>query len=196
MRTGLVLYSRGLPALHSESRSAALQREHEYIDWLSTRRAPDGDDDSWRAFIAERRVRQEKARLQKVNEQRREQRHQRGLKCRTLQSPDEWRASERARLLKITEARRAAREAGDLGGKGGRPIDPASRRQQKLAERALDPAVRAECERERDAAVWAAELARLTERMLADREARCAEMLTSLPEDAHADAERLFWESA
>ena len=95
-------------------------------------------DGSWRTFVAERRARQEKARLQKINEQRREQRLQRGSKCR-LQSPNEWRASrdrERARLLKITEARRAAREAAGPLGKRGRPTDPASPQQQKLAERA------------------------------------------------------------
>ena len=41
-------------------------------------------------------------------------------------------------ILKVTEARRAARKAAGSGGKHGRPIDPASRRQQKLAQRALD----------------------------------------------------------
>ena len=123
--------------------AAALQREREYIDWLSTRDAPEGDgqlDDSWRTFMAERRARQETVRLQKVNELRREQRHQRGLKCR-FQSADEWCASrerERARLLKVTEARRAARKAAGIGGKRGRPIDPASQRQQKLAQRAVE----------------------------------------------------------
>ena len=96
--------------------------------------------------MAERRARQEKAgcRRSTYNEQRWEQRHQRGLKCR-LQSPDEWCASqerERARLLKITEARRAAREVAGPLGKRGRPIDPTSRRQQKFAERAQNPAVR------------------------------------------------------
>ena len=176
--------------------AASLQREREYIDWLSTRAVPEGDaqhDDSWATFMAER----EKARLQKVNERRRQQRHERGLQYR-LHSDAEWLASrerERARLLKVTEARRAAREAAGLGGKRGRPIDPASRRQQKLAEQALHPAVRAERERERDAAVWAAELVRLTERMRAGREARCAEMLASLAEERRADAERLFCES-
>ena len=85
--------------------------------------------------MAERRARQEKAgcRRSTYNEQRREQRHQRGFKCR-LQSPDEWCASherERARLLKITEARRAAREVAGPLGKRGRPIDPTSRRQQQ-----------------------------------------------------------------
>ena len=49
---------------------------------------------------------------------------------------------ERARLLKITEARRAAREAAGPLGKRGRPIDPTSRRQQKHSERAQNPAVR------------------------------------------------------
>ena len=101
----------------------------------------------------------------------------------------------RARLLKVTEARRAAREAAGPVGKRGRPIDPATRRQQKLAERAEAPAVRAERERERDAAYWAAELARLSERMWSSREARCKETLASLPEERRADAERLFWES-
>ena len=45
--------------------AAALQREREYLDWLS-RDVPEGDaqhDDSWDAFMAERRARQEKARL-------------------------------------------------------------------------------------------------------------------------------------
>ena len=62
--------------------AAALQREREYIDWLSMRSAPEGDgllDDSWHAFMAERRARQEKARLEKINERRRKQqaRHER-----------------------------------------------------------------------------------------------------------------------
>ena len=37
----------------AERSAAALQREREYIDWLSTRDAPEGDgqlDDSWRTF--------------------------------------------------------------------------------------------------------------------------------------------------
>ena len=78
----------------------------------------------------------EKARLRKRSERRKEQRHQRGLqyKCRTAEEWREWRELERARLQKVTEERRAAREAAGLGGKRGRPIDPASRRQQKLAE--------------------------------------------------------------
>ena len=71
--------------------AAALQREHEYVEWLSSRDVPDGDaqlDDSWRAFMAERRARQQKARLAKVNEQREESSdHQRGLKWQ-VQTPE------------------------------------------------------------------------------------------------------------
>ena len=58
--------------------SASLQREREYIDWLSTRAVQEGDvqhDDSWATFMAER----EKARLQKVSERRKQQRHERTL---------------------------------------------------------------------------------------------------------------------
>ena len=39
--------------------TASLQREHEYMDWLSEQGVPDGDtqlDDSWDSFMAERRA--------------------------------------------------------------------------------------------------------------------------------------------
>ena len=94
--------------------AAALQREREYMDWLSARALPHGDgqlDDSWATFMAER----EKARLQRVSEQRRKQRHERGLhhKTKTAEEWRAWRERENARLLKgyRGEGRRAAREA-------------------------------------------------------------------------------------
>jgi hypothetical protein len=145
---------------------ASLQRERDYMDWLSAQGVPEGDeqrDDSWSAFMAERRIHLEKERLRKLSERRKEQR------C-------------------------AAREAGHAA-KRGRPTDPASRRQRKLAERAEDPAVRAERHRVREDAARAAELARVSARHKLHREARCQVMLASLPDEQRAEAERLYWES-
>ena len=45
---------------------ASLQRESDYMDWLSAQCVPEGDeqrDDSWSAFMAERRIHLEKERL-------------------------------------------------------------------------------------------------------------------------------------
>ena len=74
--------------------------------------------------MAERRARQEKARQQNRSAQQREQRHQRGLqyKCKTAAEMCDSCKRERARLLTVTEARRAAREAAGVVGKRSRPI--------------------------------------------------------------------------
>ena len=55
--------------------AASLQREREYMDWLSTRQAPEGEaqsEDSWAVFMAERRARLEKARLSQLSARRKE----------------------------------------------------------------------------------------------------------------------------
>ena len=78
---------------------ASLQRQREYQDWVAE--LPHGRDDerdeSWAAFMADRRRRQEKA-----------------------------------RLAKVEERRRAARVAAPQ--RRGRPVDPTSEHQRKLAE--------------------------------------------------------------
>ena len=90
--------------------ATSLQREREYIDWLSTRAIPEREgmhDDSWAAFMAKRRGRMEKLRLPRLSEWRKEQRHQRGMhnKYKTAEEWHEWRDRERARLLKVTRKR-------------------------------------------------------------------------------------------
>ena len=63
--------------------AAALQRQHEYMDWLGQLPQPEGDvpppDNSWSAFMAQRRRAHERARLAQLEEQRKEARHARGL---------------------------------------------------------------------------------------------------------------------
>merc|ERR1712091_698581 len=54
--------------------AAALEREHEYVDWLAGLPEPARDDeprdDSWAAFMKERRRRKEKERLRNIEDQR------------------------------------------------------------------------------------------------------------------------------
>ena len=149
--------------------AAALQREHEYVDWLLALPEPEGDvsrpNSSWQAFMAAREVARSQ---QRASEQREERWRQRGLpppanhvdareqvqrewqeccddngwpahavyhpKLRRLFVADRRKRRERARLAKITEQRRLAREAGkDMQQIGpnkrrGRPIDLSSLR--------------------------------------------------------------------
>jgi hypothetical protein len=84
--------------------------------------------------------------------------------------------------------------------KRGRPVDPSSKRQLKLTERAQlleeDPTARAEREREEKAAVCVAESAHRSEIMRLHREARLRAMLASVQDEQQAEAEQLFWERA
>ena len=118
--------------------AASLQRGQEYMDWLAALQHPEGDtslDYSWGSFMAQRRARLEKARLAKVAKRRWEQRQQKRQQ-KPLPTAQEYAARaerERARLAKVTEARRTKREAAGPAKKRGRPIDPSSARQRKLA---------------------------------------------------------------
>ena len=107
--------------------------------WLGALRHPEGEvqlDDSWRAFMAERRARIEKARLQKRNEQRREQRQQKHQQ-------------QRQQILAWVAACEAAGPVQEPPRKRGRPVDPTSQRQRQLA---MTPAERAREREERKAA--------------------------------------------
>ena len=144
------------------------------MDWLEMLPQPDGDeplDDSWAAFMADKRMKAETMRSKQRAVQRREARWQkRGqvapadhVDSRTAVQRDfeahcdqnGWpssaaeaafdrrifvmnrrKQSERERLSKITEQRRAARDAAGLGGrKRGRPVNPESvrRREERQA---------------------------------------------------------------
>ena len=103
--------------------AAALQRQHEYMDWLGQLPQPEGDvpppDNSWSAFMAQRRRAHERARLAQLEEQRKEARHARGL----LRRPP----------------RQGPRYGGPIDPElriVGRPVNPTSKRQQLLAARA------------------------------------------------------------
>ena len=81
-------------------------------------------DDSWATFMVQRRAQIEKARLQRRSEHRREQRQQQ-RKEKPMPTAEVYIARaerERVRLLKVTEARRAKREAAGPAKKRGRPV--------------------------------------------------------------------------
>ena len=111
--------------------AAALQREHEFMDWLATLPQPERDDDdcyddSHAAFMATRRLRSEHERSKLRAQQRREQRHARGL----LRMP----------------AGQGPRYGGPVDPAirmVGRPVNPNSKRQLLLAARAQRKAERA-----------------------------------------------------
>ena len=145
--------------------AASVLRQREYLEWVAE--LPQGRDDerdeSWTAFMAERRRRQEKL-----------------------------------RLANVEERRRAARAAAPQ--RRGRPVDPSSQHQRRLAEQARlsqeDPAVRAQRQRDSDAAAIEAKVTRWCEIWRRRDEARCEAMLTHVPDEQRAEAERLFWEHA
>ena len=110
---------------------AAWQREREYMDWCADLPWPARDDqkrdDSWATFMAERRKDTERVRQQERAEQRRLQRHARGLK----RAP----------------AGQGPRFRGPSDRPSGRPINPNSKRQQLLAARAKPDTVAAPAKR-------------------------------------------------
>ena len=121
--------------------AAALQREHEYMDWLATLPPPERDDDdcyddSPAAFMATRRQRSERERSKQRAQQRREQRHARGLQRKPAGQGPRYGGP-------IDPAIRVV----------GRPINPNSKRQQLLAARAQRKVERAETQ-QRQKAEW------------------------------------------
>lgn len=219
--------------------AAALQREHEYIDWLLELPEVEGDVprpvSSWEAFMAAREVARSQ---QRAKEQREERWRKRGLpppadhvdareqvqrewqeqcdengwpahavfhpRMRRLFVEDRHKRRERARLGKITEQRRAAREActrtQQIGPskRRGRPIDPSSHRQQLLEERERleneDPAARAQREHGLDTAACAALLGRRAATWASFRERRGRDLLARVPEERQAEVKLLFEE--
>ena len=102
--------------------AAAAERQRQYMDWLHTLPKPEGDvqqpDNSWQTFMADHRRKQERARLAQRIDPRKVERHARGLKIRP--------AGQGLRYGGLTDP--AVRVVG-------RPVNPESKRQKRLAAR-------------------------------------------------------------
>ena len=179
----------------------SLQRHREYMDWQSSLLHPERDDveldDSWTAFMAERRATKEKARLAAVSARRREKRQQQVAVLEPAGHAGGTRAErERARLLKVTEARRAARTAAGLVVKRGRPIDPSSQRQLHLSERGreLEAAWRHQQQDIRDAQRRAA-AAKACQRAIARNVALVERFVATAPAEERLNTQERSWRS-
>ena len=189
---------------------AQLQEEHEYMDWVLVRPEQFGDEprnDTWEIFLAERRFAKEKERLRLRAERRKCERQERRLQAKAAKPAQV--AVEPARpAVKPTRPVAEPRAPRTQG----RPIDPNSKRQRRLAEklslldehRKLNAMLSAMTAAERQA--WEREQYELTIRrrvqrvqhrptstFVKRRRQECySALLAAVPLEQHAEAERLF----
>lgn len=119
--------------------AAKLQREHEYMDWVVTRPEQFGDeprnDISFEIFLAERSFAKEKERLRLVAERRKRERQEK-RRLADAAKPARPAAVCRAAQPKTETAKPSAAEAVPRPPQPrGRPVDPNSKRQRRLAEK-------------------------------------------------------------